>query len=219
MVLDKIIIEDRAVVNIDLMFAIVLLIGAIMLAIMVMPTLSHEDRGWRIKQYMAATRASDNLVQDAGDPPNWITNWESAEYTNVTKVGLIYVDNGTEVPKVLDEAKLDALMTKYTDNSTGLLWWEFPNPATSYQEKENATRALGLEGYNVYIRLHPVGLNPANLFDSTPLETNLINRSAVPINDNAASVVDRYVYIKSGGDYLKDWYNKAIHYRLNIWVW
>jgi hypothetical protein len=218
MVSDKMINNDRAFVNIDLMFAIVLFIAAIILAIMVLPSLSHEDRDWRIMQYMAATRASDNLVQDSGDPQDWTTSWTSGNYAYVTKIGLAYADTGTVLLKVLDEAKVDALMTGYNDNATGVLWWEFPNSTTSPQEKENAKMALGLEGYNFYIQLHPVGLN---LFDPTPLVTNLTNRSAVPINNDTVSVVDRYVYIKN--DSFLSGYNSyngtTIHYRLNIWVW
>ncbi len=209
-------------VSLDLITALVLVIGAVIMAILIMPTLSHEDRDWRIKQYMTATRVTDALVQDEGNA-GWETNWTPSNYANVTKIGFVYVDNGTVVRKVLNLIKIQALMGEgYIDietNTTGTntTWWEFPNPTTSKVERENATRALGLEGYNFYMQLHPIGLEP-DLFNSTPLQVNLTNHSKVPISDDTVSVVDRYVYIKSNGEYIK-YKNKAVHYRLNLWVW
>jgi hypothetical protein len=227
--------DDRAVVvGLDLMIAMVLVLAAVMLAILIMPSMSHEDRSWRIKQYMAATRASDNLVQDEGQE-GWAANWTIRKYTNVTKIG--FVCSGK--PKVLNQTKIDAMMAKNFDdgmNGTNLPWWEFPNftklPNERKIEQENATRALGLgrglgqydSGYNFYMRLYPVGLKN---FNYSRVETNLSNRSRVPMIDNAASAVDRYVYIKDDSSmtgylsYLDTAVgnNRTVHYRLNLWVW
>ncbi len=210
--------NESAMVSIDLMVAIVLVIGAVMLAILIMPTLSHEDRDWRIKQYMTATRATDGLVQDAGET-GWEAEWTVGNYNSVTKIGFLYIESGNPQQKVLDLKKVKALMgAGYEDNVTKTPWWEFPNPAASYTERENAARALGLGEYNFYMELHPVGLQ---LFNSTPVETNL--SSVKGIDFDKASVVDRYIYIADPDSpetikYIK-FDNKAVHYRLNLWVW
>lgn len=228
--MDRIIENDKAIANIDLMFAIVLVMGVVAMAILIMPTLSHEDREWRIRQYMTATRATDNLVQDAGSPLNWETKWNS-NYSNVSKLGFLHVDtDGNANKKVLNLTKIKALMgegyideTNITGNDTigtNTTWWEYPSYSTSREEKANATRALGLEGYNFYMRLYPVGLDR---FNYSRLEINITNRSKVSMNENTASVVDRYVYINSSDASCKGGFvcyeYKTVHYRLNLWVW
>ncbi|CAG0949652.1 hypothetical protein METP3_00131 [Methanosarcinales archaeon] len=220
----KIIEDDEAIANIDLMFAIVLVMAAVIMALLVMPNLSHEDRSWRIEQYMTAVRASDNLVQDEGQE-GWIANWTALNYSNVTKIGFVYAGQ----PKVLDRTKIDTMMAKNFDdgtNETGLPWWEFPNftkqPNERKIEVENATRALGLDGYNLYMRLYPVGQNTSE-FNYSRVDINLTNRSKVTMIENTASMVDRYIYINSsdplckGGNLCYD--GITVHYRLNIWVW
>ncbi len=217
--------NDRGMIGIDLMVAIVLVFAAVMLAILIMPNLSHEDRSWRNRQYMTAVRASDNLVRGEGEA-GWVGNWTPPDYAGVTKIG--FVDDSSK-PNVLNETKIIALMGQgYPDSGTGLPWWEFPQNFTSSTKAEriNATQALGLAGYNFYMQLHPVRLNDS--FNLTSLWTNLTNRSLVPINDDTASAVDRYVYIKD--DYSVTGYlsyrenltvgnNRTVHYRLNLWVW
>jgi hypothetical protein len=207
--------NERAMISIDLMVAIVLILAAVLLATQIMPTVSHEDRDWRIKQYMTATRATDNLVQDMGEP-----GWEGKWRSNVTKIGLVYVDDkGKVMMKVLNLTKVNALMGDgYQDNVTKTIWWEFPNQSIQLTERENATKSLGMDGYNFYMQLHPVGLD---LFNSSPLEINLSEQKG--INYDTVTVVDRYVYIINPASedqikYLK-FDNEAIHYRLNIWVW
>jgi hypothetical protein len=221
MVMDKI--DDRAMVTgLDFMVAIVLVLAAVMMAILIMPSLSHEDKSWRIKQYMAATRASDNLVQDEGQE-GWVANWTDQNYSNATKIGFVYAGQ----PKVLDRMKINAMMAKNIDdeiNGTNLSWWEFPNftkqPNERKIEQENATRALGLDGYNFYMRLYPVGLSN---FNYSRVEMNLTDRSKVPVSENTASVVDRYIYINSTDPLCKGRYlcynYITVHYRLNLWVW
>lgn len=209
--------NDRAMVAIDLIVAIVLVLAAVLMAIQIIPTMSHEDRDWLIKQYMATTRATDNLVQDPGD-----TGWEGNWRTNVTKIGFVYVDNNkTVIMKVLNSSKIIALMGNgYLDNNnTGVRWWEFPNSSSSIPERNNAARSLGLEGYTFYMQLHPFGLEN---FNSTPLIINLRDRRNVSINEFTVTVVDRYVYIKNNSNpcgYICDNNNKTVHYRLNLWVW
>ncbi len=227
----KIIRDDSAIINLDLKFAIVLVISTVAAVILIMPNLSHEERDWRIKQYMTAVRVSDNLVQDAGAPSTWETNWTAGDYLNVTKIGLTYTDvNGTPMQKVLNLSKIRALMGKigYPDNGTNTTWWEFPNSTTSQAERENATRALGLDGYNFYMQLHPVDnirLDDSScIFNPVPLDANLTNRSKVPINNDTVTVVDRYVYIEDSNTskylaYNCTNYTKSVHYRLNLWVW
>ncbi len=208
--------DSGMVVGIDFMVAIVLLISAVMMAIMIMPAVSHEDRDWRIKQYMTTTRATDILVQDTGEE-GWEGNWTS----NVTKIGFLYVDDitGVAMLKVLDLNKVMALMEPgYTDNTTGTTWWEFPNYSIPRNVRDNVASSLGLERYNFYMQLHPVGLNN---FNSTPLDANL--RAQKGISYDTVTVVDRYVYIMNPSSpdlikYLK-YDGKAIHYRLNMWVW
>ena len=207
--------NDNASVTIDLMFAIILVISAMIGALMIMPNISHEDKDWRIKQYMTATRATDNLVQNLGES-EWEDEWKSGNYSNVTNIGLVYRGTDTTtMHKVLDEEKVKILMGPGYDSSViNIKWWEFPNSTTSTAERENATRALGLTGYNFYMQIHPVGQLE---FNSTPLETNLSNVKGTHLN--TVSVVDRYVYIKdSEGEYLK-FDNEVIHYRINMWVW
>jgi hypothetical protein len=215
MALDRITRNDNASVTIDLMFAVVLVISAMIGALMIMPNISHEDRDWRIKQYMTATRATDNLVQNMGEP-GWNEKWISANYSNVTNIGLVYSGaNQDTTHKVLDEGKVKALMGPgYYSSGINVKWWDFPNSTTSTAERENATRALGLTGYDFYMQIHPVG---QPLFNSTPLETNLSNVKETRLN--TISVVDRYVYIKdSAGDYL-EFDSEVVHYRINMWVW
>lgn len=215
MALDRITKNDNASVSIDLMFAVVLVVSAMLGALMIMPNISHEDRDWRIKQYMTATRATDNLVQNVGEP-EWEEKWNSTNYSNVTNIGLVYSGSNQDTAhKVLDEEKVEVLMRPgYDSSGINIKWWDFPNSNTSMAERENATRALGLTGYDFYMQIHPVG---QPLFNSTPLETNLSNVNGAHLN--TVSVVDRYVYIKdSAGEYL-EFDNKVIHYRINMWVW
>ena len=209
--------DDRAMISsLDFMIAIVLVMAAVMMAILIMPSLSHEDKSWRIKQYMVATRATDNMVQDEGQI-GWVANWTSSNYSNVTKIGFVYDGQ----PKILDRTKIDVMMAKNVDVITGLFWWEFPNftklPYEKKIEQENATRALGLDGYNFYMRLYPVGLNN---FNYSRVEINLADRSKVSMIENTASVVDRYIYINSSDPLCKGGYffyeNKTVHYRLNL---
>ncbi len=220
--MDKI--DDRAMVaGLDFLVTVVLVLAVVMMAILIMPSMSQEDRSWRINQYMVATRATDNLVQDEGHE-GWVTNWADMNYSSVTKIGFVYAGR----PKVLDRTKIDTMMAKNfdngTSNETGLPWWEFPNftkqPAEQKIEIENARRALGLNGYNFYIRLYPVGLNN---FNYSNVEINLKDRSKVTMIESSASMVDRYVYINTSiplckGGYLCYDY-KTVHYRLNLWVW
>ncbi|MBC2699353.1 MAG: hypothetical protein HF976_13435 [ANME-2 cluster archaeon] len=224
--MDRITRNDNASVTIDLMFAVVLVISAMIGALMIMPNISYEDRDWRIKQYMTATRATDNLVQNIGESknaggPEWEDEWKSGNYSNVTNIGLVYsVGNQDTAHKVLDVAKVKALMGPgYNSSEINVKWWEFPNSSTPMAERENATRALGLTGYDFYMQIHPVGQLQ---FSSTPLETNLSNVNGARLN--TVSAVDRYVYIKDPitGEYLKsndNNNNKVIHYRINMWVW
>ncbi len=235
----KIIRDDSAIVNLDLKFAIVLVISTVAAVILIMPNLSHEEKDWRIKQYMTAARVSDNLVQDAGAPSTWgEADWNrtAGNYSNVTKIGLAYTDaNGTPMQKVLNLSKIKALMRNgYLDNGTNTTWWEFPNYSSptsqaEREERENATRALGLDGYNFYMQLHPVDnirLDDSScIFNPVPLEANLTNRGKVPINNDTVTVIDRYVYIKDAANpskylaYNCTNYTNSIHYRLNLWVW
>ncbi len=233
--MDRIIRDDSAIVNFDLKFAIVLVISTVAAVILIMPNLSHEERDWRIKQYMTAARVSDNLVQEAGAPSTWgEKDWNrtAGNYSNVTKIGLAYTDaNGIPVQKVLNLSKIKVLMggDGYLDNGTQTRWWEFPNSTTSQAERENAKRALGLDGYNFYMQLHPVDNlrldDSLCIFNPVPLEANLTNRSKVPINNDTVTVVDRYVYIKDAANpskyltYNCTNYTNSIHYRLNLWVW
>jgi hypothetical protein len=215
MALDRITRNDNASVTIDLMFATVLVISAMIGALMLMPNISHEDKDWRIKQYMTATRATDNLVQNMGEP-GWKEKWVSANHSNVTNIGLVYSGaNKDTVYKVLDEEKIKALMGQgYNSSCFKVKWWDFPGSNTSMSEYENATRALGLTGYDFYIQIHPFG-QPQ--FNTTLLETNLSNVKGT--RQNTVSVVDRYVYIKdSSGEYL-EFDNEVVHYRINMWVW
>ncbi len=222
----KLSMNENAIVSIDLMVAIILVMMAVIMAIQMLPAISHEDRDWRLKQYMAATRASDNLVQDMGAPLNWDTKWNATlpDYKNVTKIGLV---DDSSLPNVLNLTKINVLMGPgYPNTGTGttLYWWEFPpNFTTSTQAaRDNASRALGLTGYNFYMQLHPV------LDNSTFNSTNLTNRIlALPINKDMATVIDRYVYIRNVSvdcEYVC-YYNStlkkdlSVHYRLNLWVW
>lgn len=217
--------NEDAVVNIDLMFALILIIGVIFMVYQVVPAISQENKDWRIKQYMTVIRVTDTLMHDQGDS-EWETKWKNGNYSNVTKIGFLYVDsNGKLAQKVVNRTKVDTLMLNYTDIiinitetndtiGTNTTWWEFPSTTTSPEEKENAVRVLGLEGYNFYIQLHPVGLDK---FNPIPLDKNL--SSITGANLGTASMIDRYVYIRlSNGEYLK-YKGKAIHYRLNIWIW
>ncbi len=215
MVQDRIMDKNTSgMISIDLMVALVLLITAVFLAIQIMPALSHESRDWRIKQYMATTRASDNLVQSKG-ANLWENEWIANNYSNVSKIGFLYIGPEGALHKILDERKVRALMgAPYVDN--GLSWWEFPNPSTAVSERNNASRALGLSGYNFYMQLHPVGLDKEK-FNSSLIETNIRNHN---MDFDKASEVDRYVYIKDpAGEYLHDTDEKTLHYRLNLWVW
>lgn len=215
--------NEYAVVNIDLMFALMLVVGAIFLAYQIMPTISHDDRDQRIRQYMATVRATDTLIYSQGDS-GWEDKWKNGNYSNITKIGFLYVENGKVAQNVLNKTKVDALMLNYTDAvidipgtndtiGTNTMWWEFPGTTTSIEEKENASRTLGLEEYSFYMQLHPIELDKFNL---TSLSKNLSDVKG--INLDTASVIDRYVYIKSNGEYLK-YKGNTTHYRLNMWVW
>ncbi len=232
----KITSNENAMVSIDLMVALVLVIAVVIMSILIMPTMSHGDRDWRIRQYMAATRASDSLVQDEGG--NWVANWTAGDYTNVTKIGFVYIYDNKEVPEVLNKTKVGALMAQYTDVGTGLLWWKFPNSTAceiisdAEREKlENASRALGISGYNFCILLHPADIKYSNTtkyptpFNSTLLDDYFRNMTSIA----TVSAVDRYVYIADPnmpGDKLPNKYiddndipSIAVHYRLDLRVW
>ncbi len=216
--------NESAVVSIDLMVAFVLVMVAVMMALLILPAVSHEDRDWRLKQYMTAVRASDSLVKDEGAPLDWDMMWNSTppDYKDVTKIGLV---DDNSLPNVLNLAKITNLSGQtYKGGTLQLMWWEFPSSTTSEEARANATRALGLTGYNFYMQLHPVGFNTTE-FDPTLLNTNL---RLVPINNETATVIDRYVYIGnvSGGGCEYICYHNAtlnkdisVHYRLNLWVW
>jgi hypothetical protein len=208
--------HERGTVTIDLLFAVVLVIGATMAAFFIMPNVSHEDRDWRVKQYMTATRATDNLVQDRGGPEDtWATSWESGDYSNVTKIGLIYDDEDeSSNKKILNQKKIEILMGPGYDNNN-IKWWEFPNPDTTQAQRENAARALGLTGSQFYMQLHPVAL-PEYVFDPTPIETNL---SKMRMQISSTSAVDRFVYIKNPEGRYLTYDTKVLHYRLYLWVW
>ncbi len=218
--------NENAVVSIDLMVAFVLVMVAVMMALLILPAVSHEDRDWRLKQYMTAVRASDSLVKDEGAPLDWDMMWNSTppDYKDVTKIGLV---KNNSLPNVLNLAKITNLSgTGYINSGTAKLkWWEFPKSTTSQAELDNATRALGLTGYHFYMQLHPVGLDSSQ-FDPTPLMMNLTNRG---INNITASAVERYVYIKDESGICTGGYvcyhdttldkDISVHYRLNLWVW
>ena len=208
--------HDRGTVTIDLLFAVVLVIGATMAAFFIMPNVSHEDRDWRVKQYMTATRATDILVQDGGEPEKtWATKWDSGDYANVTKIGLLYVDaDESSNKKILSQAKVEYFMGPSYDNNN-IKWWEFPNPSTTPAQRENAARALGLTGSQFYMQLHPVAL-PEDVFDPTPLEANL---SEMRKHISSTSAVDRFVYIKNPEGRYLTYDSKVLHYRLYLWVW
>ncbi len=219
--------NESAMLSIDFIAAIILVITAVMMTILVMPTLSNEDRDWRIKQYMTASRAADILVLDAGEP-GWETIWNKSDdstYPEVSKIGFVYVNTlGREHPKDLDMMKVNALMVQNTDAATGLDWWEFPDVHSKLWDRQeagraNATRVLGLDGYDFYIQLSPVALNGSN-FDYTPLDVASINRSNLPINYETVSLIDRYVYIHGPcGEGFLCYNGSTLHYRLNLWVW
>lgn len=218
MVKMKIIENDRAIVNIDLMAALIIVMSIIAVAMYSFPTVSYNDKDWRAKQYIYSIRVTDSMVQDEGDPL-WEVNWTSGNYSVVKKIGFLYINNKNRPEnKVLNIEKLRSLMGNgYKDNSTNTTWWEFPSPDNNLTIIDNASRALGLTGYSFYIQLHPVGLSN---FDPSPLETNISGKN---INFDIATVVDRYVYIADPAisddiKYLK-YDNKAVHYRLNLWVW
>lgn len=201
--------DTNAVISIDLIFALILIIAVISMVLLILPALSQKENDWRLKQYMAAVRATDDMVLDGGSPA-WEQEWASGNYFKVTRIGLTY-SQGNQ--KILGMEKIQALMQRHEAN--GISWWEFPDSTTSEAARENASRALGLSGYNFYMQLHPVGINSTE-FDSAPLEQNLSNRV---INYGYASQVDRYVYIKDySGKYLT-YDNLVLHYRLNLWVW
>lgn len=213
--------NNDAITNIEVTFAITLLIGMAMVVSQMMPTISHEDRDWRIKQYMTVVRTTDSLVQDEGES-GWEINFKNGNYSNV--IGLAYIGDNRIVKKVLDIEKVKTIMGKgYVDNSTGIVWWEFPYTDANITTRNNFARMLGLSGYNFYMQLHPVGLNcydSLKCFDSVPLQTNLSSR---PINFDTVSIVDRYVYILDPSitgkiKYLK-YDNDVVHYRLNVWIW
>ncbi len=189
---------DDAIANVDLIFAMILLLGMITAVMVTMPTLSHENRDWRIGQYMTATRITDNLV----------SNEKGLEYYGM--------------PKVLDESKIIGLFgTGYIDNKSRLTWWEFPKytnysvNASQINASKNVSKILGIGGYNFYIQIYPVGLSD---FNSTLVWNSFAN---VSINTDTVSTVDRYVYIKD--DSCKGGFvcyaNTTVHYRLSIWMW
>lgn len=194
--------DDSATVNLDLMFAFILFISMVTMAYYIMPTISQEDKDWRNKQYMVAVRTTDNLVQDTGDQ-GWETKWNNTNYLTVSKIGLVHDSIN---PKILSIAKTNVLMINYS-NLNGK-WWEFPSNSsfnTSNFNYTNATRTLGLNGYNFYMQLYPVSMNPPPLSKA--------------INIDTSSKIDRYVYIKDeSGNYLID-NNTVIHYILTLWVW
>lgn len=191
--MDKVIYKnDNAIVNIELIFAIVLLMSAIAAVIIIMSTLSYENRDWRIKQYTTATRAMDNLI----------SNDELLAYDSIKPMY-----------KVLDQEKIENLMGSGYNDGTGLKWWEFPNTTKSQM---NITRYMGLGEYNLYIQLYPTDLDN---FNTTLIDKNLINR--VSMNIDTVSNIDRYVYIHDSsckGEFVC-YNNVTVHYKLSLWTW
>lgn len=210
--------NENAQINIDLIFAMILFFGAIFAAYQIVPTLSNEDRYRVIEQYTMAVRVSDNLVNDQGDDQWWI-KWNNtnnkADYINVTKVGLT-VGKGEENQKILDNQKIIIFFNESGNISNNIPLWDYPNNNTSVLEKQNATRVLGLKGYNFYMQLYPVNYTYYNL-DMVPLTTMLNNRN---INFNTATEIERVVFIynSTSGERIKN-NGIDIAYRLNLWIW
>lgn len=92
-----------------------------------------------------------------------------------------------------------------------LLWWEYPVSSSSQEEKENASRALGLRGYNFYMQLRPLN---ETLLNEVRANYN-ITRNAP---DTRAAVVERYVFVR-GPEALVNASGKTAGYRLVLWVW
>jgi hypothetical protein len=89
-------------------------------------------------------------------------------------------------------------------------WWEYPVNSTP-EEKKNASRALGLNGYDFYMQLRPLN---ESLFNEVMANYNITR--IVP--DAGAALVERYVFIR-GPEALVKASGKTAGYRLVLWVW
>ncbi|HUV83855.1 MAG TPA: hypothetical protein VMW53_12405 [archaeon] len=172
------------------MAAVAILLLAFLFAVTTVNNMMTPYSGYTKELYPTADRSIDLLTKDEGyyqsisDGTDWNFEWNSDHYSNVKKIGLLK----TKGDIVLDGNKIDTVMEHYGEKRER--WWEFPSNDTENIEYENVSRAIGLERYNFYMQIRPVGEKD---FDANAAD----QRASEMVGDDRGDVVSvvRYTMI------------------------
>ena len=194
--------HEEGIISIDFATAIVLFLFVFFFVFYSLSGVITPYESEYNRMYPIADRAADVLMKDPGEPSDWESNWEDGDYTGVSRIGFATDD---ESPNVLSELKINTLMTDHSEDS--ITWWEYSVDTTSDDELDNATRALGLEGYNFYMQIRPTN---ETLLDMT--EANNRIKDEVPDLGDVVQI-ERLALLKDGDGV------EIGRYKMILWVW
>jgi len=198
--------DDKGIINVDFTVAIVIFVLAFSFVFYSLAGSMAPYRSAYNQIYPIANRATDIMVKDPGwwdDGLNNGTDWESAWGTNQSAVRRIGFAINETKHNVLGETKLNVLMS--ADSSGTLTWWEYPVASTDAAELENATRALGLGGYNFYLQVRPINVTT---YDSTAADDRIVDE--VPASGVVVQI-ERLALLPHD--------DKVDKYQMLLWVW
>ncbi|MDI6889288.1 MAG: hypothetical protein QMC78_06375 [Methanocellales archaeon] len=198
--------DDKGIINVDFTVAIVIFVLAFSFVFYALAGSTAPYRSEYNQMYPIANRVTDILVKDSGwwdDGLNNGTDWESAWGTNQSAVKRIGFTINETRHNVLGETKLNVLMS--ADSSGTLTWWEYPVASTDAAELENATRALGLGGYNFYLQVRPINVTT---YDSTAADGRIVDE--VPASGVVVQI-ERFALLPHD--------DKVDKYQIVLWVW
>jgi len=198
--------DDKGIINVDFTVAIVIFVLAFSFVFYALAGSTAPYRSAYNQMYPIANRVGDILVKDPGwwdDGVNNETDWESAWKTNQSAVRRIGFAINETKQNVLGETKLHVLLS--ADSSGALTWWEYPVASTDAVELENATRALGLGGYNFYLQVRPINVTT---YDSIAADDRILDE--VPASGVVVQI-ERLALLPHD--------DKVDKYQILLWVW
>jgi hypothetical protein len=140
---------------------VAVIIIAFVFAVSVLSSIITPYSGYSKELYPTADRAVTLLVEDEGywegddgEGTDWENLWNSQNYSDVKKIGLLSSEGDEE--KMLDGYKIFALMHPISGIEDT---WEYPVSSTPDLERENASKAIGLSRYNYYVQIRPLDEN------------------------------------------------------------
>ncbi len=199
--------HDKGIINVDFTIAIVIFVLAFSFVFYALAGSTAPYRSAYNQIYPIANRVGDILVKDPGWWDNGTsngTNWEAkwnADQLAVRRIGFT-VDE--EKHNVLNETKIDALMSNHTA-AGNLTWWEYPVDSTANNELENATRSFGLWGYNFYLQVRPIN---ATTYNSNAADDGIEDK--VPKSGDVVQI-ERLALLPHD--------DKVDKYQILLWVW